>query len=328
LLINPTLTSAADWRSIEWFNNSGWGLYGAGTSNNYLAGNLSIGTLITGSALNISGSFRTFGNITATSGSSHFIVSQSITQPTQTGSQVTNVLVSPTFTYTGPNQTQTALKVAATFTGSSALSSSQSNIIADFGATSVGSQLVINDQTSGSIYMVNDVSGLPIIEANSNWDVFMYDYPSVVFKKTGSTLELGVANNTSSFTQFKSDLIINEGLGVVYRQSQATGSTSGATTSSLYNITFTNVSSSVYMHAIVTGYDTGSRDTITGDVRATIRYRSGVASIVGFDQTFVNSDNAVVAFDIIAGGTSGSLVAYGTGSRVYQWGATVTTQVI
>jgi nitrogen fixation protein len=43
LYVNPTLTAAADWRSIEWSNNSGWGLYGAGTATNYLAGSLGIG---------------------------------------------------------------------------------------------------------------------------------------------------------------------------------------------------------------------------------------------------------------------------------------------
>jgi hypothetical protein len=42
--VNPTLTAAADWRSIEWSNNSGWGLYGAGTANNYLRGNTGINT--------------------------------------------------------------------------------------------------------------------------------------------------------------------------------------------------------------------------------------------------------------------------------------------
>lgn len=47
LYVNPTLTAAADWRSIEWSNNSGWGLYGAGTSNNYLAGDTYIGTTTT-----------------------------------------------------------------------------------------------------------------------------------------------------------------------------------------------------------------------------------------------------------------------------------------
>jgi hypothetical protein len=44
LLVNPTLTAAADWRSIEWSNNTGWGLYGAGTANNYLGGRLGIGS--------------------------------------------------------------------------------------------------------------------------------------------------------------------------------------------------------------------------------------------------------------------------------------------
>lgn len=43
LYINPTLTSAADWRSIEWSNNTGYGLYGSGSANNFLAGNLGIG---------------------------------------------------------------------------------------------------------------------------------------------------------------------------------------------------------------------------------------------------------------------------------------------
>jgi hypothetical protein len=42
--IAPTLTSAADWRSIEWSNNTGWGLYGAGTALNYLGGTLGIKT--------------------------------------------------------------------------------------------------------------------------------------------------------------------------------------------------------------------------------------------------------------------------------------------
>jgi hypothetical protein len=292
-------------------------------------GNVLINTTTdSGYKLDVSGSFRSFGNITATSGSSYFSVSHSLTQPAQTGSQISEVYIAPTFTYTAPNQTQTALRVLATYTGSSALSSSQANIIADIGATSVGSQFIVNDVTSGSIYLVNDVSGLPIIEANSNWDVFMYDYPNTVFKKTGSVVELGIQNNTSSYTQFKSDLVINEGLGFTYRQAQASGSTNGAVTASLYSITFTTVSSSVYMHAVVTGYDTGSREVITGDVKATVKYAAGAASVVGYNQSFLNSDNSVVSVDVIAGGTSGSLVAYGTGSRVYQWGATVTTQVI
>jgi hypothetical protein len=44
LYVSPTLTAAADWRSVEWSNNTGWGLYGIGTANNYLAGATGIGT--------------------------------------------------------------------------------------------------------------------------------------------------------------------------------------------------------------------------------------------------------------------------------------------
>jgi hypothetical protein len=40
--IQPTLTSIADWRSIEWSNNTGFGLYGAGTAPNYLGGDLTV----------------------------------------------------------------------------------------------------------------------------------------------------------------------------------------------------------------------------------------------------------------------------------------------
>lgn len=43
LFVNPTLTSAADWRSIEWSNNTGRGLWGSGTANNAMAGSLNVG---------------------------------------------------------------------------------------------------------------------------------------------------------------------------------------------------------------------------------------------------------------------------------------------
>ena len=43
LFIQPTLTSAADWRSIEWTNNTGRGLWGSGTANNAMAGSLNVG---------------------------------------------------------------------------------------------------------------------------------------------------------------------------------------------------------------------------------------------------------------------------------------------
>jgi hypothetical protein len=66
LYVNPTLTAAADWRSIEWSNNSGWGLYGAGTAPNFLGGNTTISfnqNAIT--SLNVSNTASATGSVSA-----------------------------------------------------------------------------------------------------------------------------------------------------------------------------------------------------------------------------------------------------------------------
>jgi len=67
LYITPILTNAASFRSVEWNNNSGFGLYGSGSAANVLLGNTTIGTLNTGSAtFNVSGSSDFKGNVTTT----------------------------------------------------------------------------------------------------------------------------------------------------------------------------------------------------------------------------------------------------------------------
>ena len=65
LYVNPTLTAAADWRSIEWSNNTGWGLYGAGTARNYLAGEILVNTLtsVSGYQVAVGGAIYASGNI-------------------------------------------------------------------------------------------------------------------------------------------------------------------------------------------------------------------------------------------------------------------------
>jgi hypothetical protein len=130
---------------------------------------------------------------------SAFTISQSISASNTVGGQYYGVNITPTFFATTASQTETALRVAATFTGSAAAIGGQ-NIIADFGATSAGSQFTVTDVTSGSIYMVNDVSGLPIIEATSDWTVNMYNYPNLVFNKTGSQVNIfGTLRVSGSF---------------------------------------------------------------------------------------------------------------------------------
>jgi hypothetical protein len=132
------------------------------------------------------------------SSQSAFVISQSISQSVTAGAQVYGVNITPTFFAVSASQTETAFRVNATFTGS-ATPSSPNNIIADFGAVSAGSQLTVTDVTSGSIYMVSDVSGLPIIEATSDWTVNMYNFPNIIFQKTGSNVNItGSLNVTGS----------------------------------------------------------------------------------------------------------------------------------
>jgi hypothetical protein len=130
---------------------------------------------------------------------SAFSISHSISASNQVGGQYYGVNITPTFFSTTASQTETAFRVAATFTGSAAATGG-TNIIADFGATSAGSQLTVTDVTSGSIYMVNDVSGLPIIEATSDWTVKMYNFPQTIFEKTGSQVNInGTLRVSGSF---------------------------------------------------------------------------------------------------------------------------------
>jgi hypothetical protein len=137
---------------------------------------------------------------TLASGQAGITVSQSITTTNTPGAQAYGVNIVPIFTANTGSLTQAALRVVPTFTGSFATSSLNSNLIAQFGTTGIGTQLSITDTTSGSIYQVNDISGLPILEATSDWSVRMYNFPNTVFEKTGSQVNIfGTLNATGSF---------------------------------------------------------------------------------------------------------------------------------
>ena len=64
IYINPTLSSANAWRSLEIANNTGFGIYESGTAANYFAGNVGIGTDAPSQALDVSGNFNLTGYAT------------------------------------------------------------------------------------------------------------------------------------------------------------------------------------------------------------------------------------------------------------------------
>jgi hypothetical protein len=274
--------------------------------------------------------FVTSPVMTLTSSNAGYLISQSLVH---SGSirftRLTGVNITPSFTNTTSSQTQTALRVSALFTGS-ASGSNTNNVIVDFGTQTSGSMFVIDDVVSGSVYTVNDFFGLPVLEVTSDAQVNMYDYPYAVFNKSASYVSLGLPSTFAidSAVYLRADTVMDEGFGFSNRVAQGNGTTLNDSTASLYTYTFTTNTGSAYVNAIVTGYDSASRATISGEIKSTVKCLLGVASIVGTNFRYVNSENAGVNIDLTVTSNTFSVKAYGTGSRTYVWAATVTTQVI
>jgi hypothetical protein len=300
-------------------NNSGTTIIGFSsgyTPDNYYKFQVSGTSIFTGTLTNLSG------------GSSGQLFSMDLSQSAVTGNTIYAINVSPTLRNTASGQTQVALRVMPTFTGSST-GTSTTNKIVDFGSQNVGTQFTVTDATTGDIYMVNDVSGLPIIAANSSWDVSMYNYPNTVFKKTNNSILLGVQNNTGSTVSIYGDLIINEGFGFTNTTTQVSGTTSTGATSAvtIYTLT-TSTNKSYSVSCLTTGYGTSTRNTTSGKVEGTFKNSGGTLSMVGTTIQYVSADIVSTNVDFELSGSSIVLRVTGTTTENYTWGSTITSQVI
>jgi hypothetical protein len=288
-----------------------------------------IGTSTPSSRLTVSGTSLFTGTLTNLSGgSAGQVFSMDLSQSAVTGNTIYAINVSPTLRNTASGQTQVALRVMPTFTGSST-GTSTTNKIVDFGSQNVGTQFTVTDATTGDIYMVNDVSGLPIIAANSSWDVSMYNYPNTVFKKTNNSILLGVQNNTGSTVSIYGDLIINEGFGFTNTTTQVSGTTSTGATSAvtIYTLT-TSTNKSYSVSCLTTGYGTSTRNTTSGKVEGTFKNSGGTLSMVGTTIQYVSADIVSTNVDFELSGSSIVLRVTGTTTENYTWGSTITSQVI
>jgi hypothetical protein len=313
---------------------NGGGLYFENSTTEVMrlssTGNLLINTTTdAGYKLQVSGTSLFTGTLTNLSGgSSGQLFSMDLSQSAVTGNTIYAINVSPTLRNTASGQTQVALRVMPTFTGSST-GTSTTNKIVDFGSQNVGTQFTVTDATTGDIYMVNDVSGLPIIAANSSWDVSMYNYPNTVFKKTNNSILLGVQNNTGSTVSIYGDLIINEGFGFTNTTTQVSGTTSTGATSAvtIYTLT-TSTNKSYSVSCLTTGYGTSTRNTTSGKVEGTFKNSGGTLSMVGTTIQYVSADIVSTNVDFELSGSSIVLRVTGTTTENYTWGSTITSQVI
>jgi hypothetical protein len=252
---------------------------------------------------------------------------QTLSQRSTIGDTIIGTCIDPTIRFTNHNQTNKVLSVIPLFTGSSLTWTGTTNIIAEFGATNVGTQLSVTDITTGVIYGVNDISGLPIIDATSNWDVNIYDFPNTVLSKTGKTLTFGVARNTASTVTIQSDLIFNEGIGLNYRMTQVSGVTTGSTTTILYQLPI-NTGQTVFLTTNTLGRaNNANMDSTIGDIKFTAkRSLTGSLTQVGAIQGFVNADNINTNIGIDISSNNLRLIVTGN-TDTYIWGSTIITQI-
>lgn len=260
------------------------------SSLNVIGTSLVTGSTILSSSLNVIGTFLVTGS-TILSGS------LSVTGPQTLNGNLTttgSTILSGSLAITGPE----TLNGNLTVTGSTTLSGSLTNI----GNTVITGSLTV--VTGSSIELQVTSTGVKIGNTST-------DFHTV----TGSLAITGP--------------VIYSNFGVTYTTFQASGSTLTAIlpTASLYTASIAT-SQSIAFNAVITGYGTGSRDTITGEIKTTIKRVGGNASLIGTPFRYINADTT--GSDINVGVSASIFILSVTGSTTepYNWFATITTQTV
>ena len=263
------------------------------------------------------------------SSSGQIRTSQSLVQPVTQGVSLSSIDFSPVFTNTTSSQTQIAVKINPTFTGSYS-GSQTTNIIADFGSTGTGTQLRVTDVTTGSIYTVNDYSGLPILEATSDTGFKIYSFPYAVLYKSESVLTLGNSAYVGSKVQASAQFTVDQGFGHSYNTNQISGSTTAVGyTSSLYSVRTATFPKYVSMTALVTGYGQTTGEMATMELRGSFKWSAGGSLLNGTNTVkFINSDASGFDLNLNTSASVMLLTVTGSQTETYKWHATITTQMI
>jgi hypothetical protein len=248
LYVAPTLTAAADWRSIEWSNNAAtapsasWGLYGAGSAPNYLSGSLGIGTTATGSTLTVLGSSVMSGSLTVITGSNIEF------QVLQTGVKLGNA-GTDTITVTGSLNVSSS-NVAANLRGSG------SGVFSIDGTS--GRLFQVDDSLTGSLFSVNTAAGLPIIEAFSDNTVRIGQYGRQVLFVSQSRVGIGKESLLNGVLDISGSVIVTGSITATSFTGSFSGSIANAISASYaatasYATNFT-IGSTLILDATLTDY--------------------------------------------------------------------------
>jgi len=175
LYVNPTLTAAADWRSIEWSNNSGWGLYGAGTCNNFLGGSLGIGTTSPATPLHVrSTSTFTSARIETTASAGSLGVSLELKNGTNT-------------TTIGANATRTYIYSGQGVTENLTVFHSTGNVGINTGASDAGFKLDVNGTARVSTSVTIGSESLILSSGNARATINAFSSSLINFQIASNT---------------------------------------------------------------------------------------------------------------------------------------------
>ena len=215
-----------------------------------------------------------------------------------------------------------------TVTGSTILSSSLSII----GSEVVNGSLLVTGSTiiSGSLITVG-----PTVSSGS---FTVFTGSAIEFQVFDTGTKLGnLSTDTHSITgstSISGSLSINgpttySNFGITYTTFQTSGSTLTAVlpTASLYTASIAT-SQSIAFNAVVTGYGTGSRDTITGEIKTTIKRVGGNASLIGTPFRYINADTTGSDINVGVSASVFFLSVTGSTTEPYRWFATITTQTV
>jgi hypothetical protein len=178
LYVNPNLaigSGPADWRSIEWSNNTGWGLYGAGTAANFLSGNTQIGTgALTSEKLQVNGTAKITG-ASSFGGNMTLSLNQNSTTRLTISNTTTGINAQSAYNITTDAGTSIIGRNSSTTTLYKINNSSDFFI---YNGTASGDISILNDFASGSIKFAAGGSSTAHMTIKSNGRINMSSLPT------------------------------------------------------------------------------------------------------------------------------------------------------
>jgi hypothetical protein len=296
LYVNPTLTAAADWRSIEWSNNSGWGLYGAGTANNYLNGDTAIGTATLGTATKLT----IGGSETAASGNARGVLVNTTLNASANSDLLIGLDIQPTFT---PGIYTNTSPVGMRLYNPNTLSALDYGIQLRLQNTQTGQTntdgflISIDNSAAANAFLFNYENASLIFGTNGTANARLFNTGNFVLQNGGSFTDAGFRLDVNGTARVSTSLIA-----------------AGATSASSGSIAFLTTASAAGTHAAAIGYNANASAS------------HGIA--IGYDATASANPSVAIGKSSVASGTHSTAFAKATSSGNYSVGFGNGTQSI